>query len=106
MNTLKIKTNPKGRLFFVTDIHGELPTLLHALEKLSFNETLDTLVCCGDLIDRGRYSKETAEWFLERHHDKDSNIFTVLGNHDVFAFENNRGNGFNGTRLWVMNGGE
>lgn len=102
MNTLKIKTNPLGRLLFVTDIHGELPTLLKALKTLRFEEHLDTLVCCGDLIDRGRYSKETAEWFIEKHHDKDSNIYTVLGNHDVFSFENNKGNE---AGLWMMNGG-
>ena len=102
MNTLKIKTNPKARLFFVTDIHGELPTLLKALEDLNFSETVDTLVCCGDLIDRGRYSKETAEWFMEKHHDIESNIYTVLGNHDVFAFENNHATNCDN---WVMNGG-
>lgn len=102
MNTLKIKTNPEGRLFFVTDIHGELPTLLSALDTLEFNEKVDTLVCAGDLIDRGRYSKLTAEWFLDKHHDKESNIYTVLGNHCVFSFENNKGND---AGLWLMNGG-
>jgi len=102
MNTLKIKTNPEGRLFFTTDIHGELPTLLHALRVLSFEETLDTLVCCGDLIDRGRYNKETAEWFLEKHHNTESGVYTVLGNHCVFSFENNK---LSRDNLWIYNGG-
>lgn len=89
----KIETN--GRLFFVSDIHGELPTLLHGLKELGFVEGADTLVCAGDGIDRGRFSLNTITHFLS---DKTGSYHTVLGNHDCFAFSGDND-------LWVMNGG-
>jgi len=94
------KINATGRLFFVSDIHGELDTLLSGLKELNFNEDTDTLVCAGDLIDRGTNSYNTAKFFLE---NKVGCYHTVLGNHDVFSFENNtKQNG----GLWFANGGQ
>lgn len=98
MNTSKVEA--KGRLFFTTDIHGELPTLLHGLKELGFNEVEDTLVCAGDLIDRGRYNLETAMHFLT---DQTGAYHTVLGNHDCFCFDTT---GYNENyACWLINGG-
>lgn len=97
-NVLSVKANDEGRLFFVSDIHGELPTLLKALTTLGFDKHVDNLVCSGDLIDRGSHSKITAEWFIDRHFS-DDNVFSVLGNHDVFAFDDSQED------CWIMNGG-
>lgn len=43
MSVLKLES--KGRLFFVSDIHGELPTLLHGLKELGYNSEKDMCVC-------------------------------------------------------------
>lgn len=90
------KITAKGRLFFVTDIHGELNTLLSALDQLGFKEGEDTLVCAGDLIDRGRDSWKTAQHFLT---DSTGSFYSVLGNHDVFAFSGD-------FYSWIRNGGD
>lgn len=93
----KIKTS--GRLFFVSDLHGEIDVLLAGLHDLGFKSGVDTVVCAGDLIDRGTNSWKTALHFLC---DTTGSFHTVLGNHDVFSFQNYQA----GERdLWVLNGG-
>lgn len=78
LQELKIKDNQ--RLFFVSDVHGELDKLNQLLDSVSFSDQ-DILVCCGDLIDRGSKSLETLEFFLAK-----DNTFFVQGNHDyMFA---------------------
>lgn len=93
----KIKT--KGRLLFTTDLHGEVDVLKKALHTLGFVEGVDTLVCAGDLIDRGSDSLSTLDFFVN---DDTNSYHTVRGNHDVFAIENNTED--NGG-LWAYNGG-
>lgn len=41
------------RYFITSDIHGHYTELKKELNKQGFNEHLDTLVVCGDLLDRG-----------------------------------------------------
>lgn len=94
-----ITVDEESRLFFVTDIHGEVGTFLSGLESLGFEVGKDICVCAGDLIDRGRSSLDTASLFLN---NTSGSFHSVLGNHDVFAFENND-NETGG--LWLMNGG-
>lgn len=98
------RLNSTGRLFFTTDIHGELPTLLHGLKELGFIEEEDLLVCAGDLIDRGRYNLDTAYFFLDKTNDPFDAYHSVLGNHDLFSFDNQ---GYNKDfACWLMNGGK
>lgn len=99
MSELVKKIKTEGRLFFTTDIHGEIDVLLTGLDNLGFIAGVDTLVCAGDLIDRGSNSMETAMHFIN---DTTGSFHTVLGNHDCFAFENNTGDD---RGLWVINGG-
>lgn len=98
MNVKKLKST--GRLLFTTDIHGELPTLIHGLNELGFNESTDLLVCAGDLIDRGRFNMETAQFFLAPVSDA---YHSVLGNHDVFTFDTTDYN--RDFQCWIINGG-
>lgn len=100
MNLLKLKSN--NRLFFVSDIHGELPTLLHALETLGFEVGKDLCIHAGDLFDRGRYNMETVNHFLD---DDSGSFYTVLGNHCCFGFQNHDAN-TDESALWWINGGE
>lgn len=92
-------TITSGRLFLVTDIHGHYDVLKAALDSVKFKLGIDTLVCAGDLIDRGPDSMETIEFFTNREDDR---IYSVLGNHDQFAV-----NGLNmqAQRVWFGNGG-
>lgn len=45
MNVLKLES--KGRLFFVSDIHAELPTLLHGLKELGYDSAKDMCIHAG-----------------------------------------------------------
>ena len=42
------------KYFITSDVHGHYTELKAELDKLGFDETLDTLVVCGDLLDRGK----------------------------------------------------
>ena len=42
------------KYFITSDIHGHYTELKKELDKQGFNEKLDTLVVCGDLLDRGK----------------------------------------------------
>lgn len=103
MNNNVKRIKAEGRLFFVTDLHGELPTLIHGLKELGFDEKVDKLVCAGDLIDRGRYNLATAYFFLNRRNQEDGAFHTVLGNHDLFCFDTSDYN--KKFQCWIMNGG-
>lgn len=100
MNVKKIKTS--GRLFFLSDIHGELPTLLHGLRQLNFLVGTDTCIHAGDLCDRGVHSLTTLNHFLD---DTTGSFHSVLGNHDCFAFQNHN-HLSDEAGLWWMNGGQ
>ena len=97
MRVQKLKST--GRLFFVSDVHGEIGVLLKGLDTLGFQEGVDLCVHAGDLIDRGSDSLGTLDFFIN---DETDSYHTVLGNHDVFAMENNTEE--NGG-LWAYNGG-
>lgn len=99
MNVLKLES--KGRLFFVSDIHAELPTLLHGLKELGYDSEKDMCIHAGDMVDRGRHNIKTVEFLLG---SKDKGIYTVLGNHDCFAFQNHKGDS-DSAALWYINGG-
>lgn len=70
-------------LYFVGDIHGNLEGLNKALQKVKFSKEEDTLICTGDLVDRGLDNMEVLElldepWFS-----------SVRGNHDQFLVDAN-----------------
>ena len=68
------------RLFFVSDVHGELQKLKTVLAKVGFS-TNDVLVLLGDMVDRGPQSEATLDYVLAQ-----PNFHLLLGNHDyMFA---------------------
>lgn len=95
-----IKMKAEGRLFFTTDIHGEIYTLIYGLKTLGFREGVDTLICAGDLCDRGRYNLDTISFF---ENDTTGSYLSVVGNHDAFTFQCNSDEA---ASLWVYNGGD
>lgn len=92
----KIVVPYDARLFFCSDIHGEISFLLKSLDSLGFKKGKDILVHAGDLIDRGTESFKTAKFFCT---DKSGSFHSVLGNHDLFAVEQDLDN-------WFFNGGQ
>ena len=91
----KIEVPDHSRLFFCSDIHGEISFLLKSLGSLGFIQGKDTLIHAGDLIDRGTESFKTARFFCN---DDSGSFYSVLGNHDMFAIHQN-------FYLWFLNGG-
>ena len=87
-----------NKTYVVGDIHGAYIPLKECLEKSSFNYNEDTLVCLGDVCDRG---PEVYECFEELLRIK--NLIYILGNHDDFTLDwflnKNRPD------LWLMQGG-
>lgn len=96
--TLNIK--PGSRVFVVGDIHGCYDRLIEELTDNGFDFENDTMVCTGDLIDRGPDSKKVVDacrnekWFksVKGNHD----VMPALALLDMNAWLN----------LWMMNGGQ
>lgn len=65
------------RYVFISDVHGMYFKLIEALDKAKFNKRKDTLVCLGDMFDRGPHSKEVLEYIMDLPHK-----ILVWGNHD------------------------
>ena len=63
----------------IGDIQGCYDPLMRLLEKIDFQEGEDRLLFVGDLVNRGKKSKEVVEFLYSI---KDS-VDIVLGNHDI-----------------------
>jgi hypothetical protein len=75
--------------YIIGDIHGCLDELLE-LEKIinehSQNEnTFPFIISCGDLIDRGPYSKDVIEHFIKG--EKNKTHTAILGNHELMMVQ-------------------
>ncbi len=66
------------RTGIISDIHGDLPSLLMAVEFLK-QITVDAMLCAGDLVERG--ADDHGVLAIVREH----NILCVQGNHDENA---------------------
>lgn len=88
------------RVFYVGDLHGCYDLLMEELDKLGFDKTKDTLICTGDLIDRGKKNLECLELLSEPW------FFSVEGNHEVMARNSvNNPDNREAFHLWFYNGG-
>lgn len=70
---------PGRRVVAVSDIHGNLPFLKGALEKVGFTPD-DVLIIVGDLLEKGRDSLATLRYVLELR--KAHTVYTLCGNCD------------------------
>ncbi len=68
--------------FVIGDIHGRVKALEQCLERSGFDIEIDTLICLGDVCDRGSYVKESIELLLQI-----KNLIYILGNHDKWFLE-------------------
>ena len=70
--------------YVMSDIHGEYRKYLLMLEKIGFKPS-DTLFIIGDVVDRGPEPVTLLRDMMER-----SNVFPIMGNHDLIAHYNLR----------------
>ncbi len=65
------------RIYAIGDIHGCYDTLMALFGSLAITDE-DTVIVCGDLVDRGPKIKEVLDLLLNR-----PNTLLLLGNHDM-----------------------
>ena len=65
--------------YAVGDIQGCYEPLVQMLDSVNFDQSKDTLLCVGDLVNRGPHSLET----LRLLKSIKNQCVTVLGNHDI-----------------------
>jgi hypothetical protein len=70
-----------SRTVVVGDIHGCYDELQALIESVGLRES-DRLICVGDLVTKGRKSREVLELFM-----KDARLSSVVGNHDRALLE-------------------
>jgi hypothetical protein len=75
------------RHLITTDVHGQYDEFMLALENARYDETADRLILLGDLIDRGRQTKEVLE-FLAGLMARGRDVIMLRGNHEdiLWAF--------------------
>jgi serine/threonine protein phosphatase 1 len=71
-----------GRRLAVGDVHGCFATLQALLKKSGYN-TSDQLFMLGDLINRGKRSKEVLD-FLIHLQQTGYQVFPIMGNHEEY----------------------
>lgn len=74
-----ITLEPKGRIVFVGDTHGDLEASQKVINNYLNPNT--KIVFLGDYVDRGKYSKENVEYIFEQF---SSQVIPMQGNHEGF----------------------
>ena len=77
----QVKLPDTGRIIAISDVHGNLPYLKGLLAKLALRDE-DTLVFCGDILEKGRYSLETLRYIMRLASER--RVLAVLGNCDFW----------------------
>ena len=65
------------KYFVVADVHGFYDEMKEALDAAGFNPETDTLISCGDAIDRGPRPNEVIKYFTNL-----PNKILIRGNHE------------------------
>jgi bis(5'-nucleosyl)-tetraphosphatase (symmetrical) len=65
--------------YVIGDVHGCFKQFIGLLKKINYNKIKDRIILTGDLVNRGPESLAMLNFCM-----KDSNITTVLGNHDLY----------------------
>jgi len=75
------------KTFVVGDIHGRCAQLLNLLDLLPRDESTDTLVFLGDLIDRGPDVPGCVEHVLNLCERNPENVICLRGNHEQMLLD-------------------
>ncbi len=65
--------------YIISDIHGEYELFCRLMEKIKFSQS-DTLISCGDMIEKGKHSVRLAKLLFSM-----KNAVLLAGNHE-YAF--------------------
>ena len=84
-----------NKIAAIGDVHGHLNTLLALVSKIPKNIPIFLL---GDLIDKGKRSREVVEWAKK-------NGYTILGNHDHLMTVEDKPFWKRYESLWLLNNG-
>lgn len=76
------------RKIIIGDIHGCFDETQVLLDRIKFNEKKDTLICLGDLMDRGPKSWEVLKCFMSLRKVMGDRLVLIRGNHDDMCIEN------------------
>ena len=77
----QVKLPDTGRIIAISDVHGNLPYLKGLLARLQLRDE-DTLVFCGDILEKGRYSLDTLRYIMRLASER--RVLAVLGNCDFW----------------------
>lgn len=77
----KITLPDTGRIIAISDVHGNLPYLKGLLKKLNLTDS-DTLVFCGDTMEKGPQSLDTLHFLMDLNERR--RCLFVLGNCDFW----------------------
>lgn len=87
--------------FVIGDIHGHNTELVKVLTASNFNKDTDTLICLGDVCDRGIEVLESIKTLSEI-----KNLIFILGNHDLWTMEYINGEiSIQDEAFWLKQGG-
>ncbi len=92
------------RTFVVGDVHGRCAQLQRLLDMIPREETTDTLVFLGDLIDRGPDAPGCVDLVMQLQRDNSERVLCLRGNHEQMLLEFIEGS----ANLWItpVTGGE
>lgn len=68
-------------IYVTSDIHGHYSLLMQRLDEVGFDKDEDTLICVGDLVDRGNENIECLELLDEKW------FVATRGNHDQWCID-------------------
>jgi len=90
----------RRRIIAIGDVHGCIHSLLNLIEQINLLPD-DQLVFLGDLIDRGKHSKEVIDYLLTLR--QRYSCFFIMGNHEMMYLDYlTSGN----SKIWYANGGQ
>ncbi|MBS3079371.1 serine/threonine protein phosphatase [Candidatus Pacearchaeota archaeon] len=88
-----VDLQPKGRIVFIGDTHGEYTTS----QRIVVNHLKPNtrLVFLGDYVDRGPESRENADYLLELRKKHPRKVYLLQGNHEGYKTK-----GFLNANFW------
>jgi serine/threonine protein phosphatase 1 len=92
------------KTFVVGDVHGRHAQLQRLLDMIPRDETTDTLVFLGDLIDRGADAPGCVDLVIKMRRENPERVLCLRGNHEQMLLDFIEGS----ANLWIspVTGGE
>jgi len=79
-----IEIEPKDRIVFVGDTHGDFDATQMVFNRYSPENPRNKIVLLGDYVDRGSKSRENADFVIEQSKKYPEQVIPLQGNHDAY----------------------